>query len=404
MYINSFLCKSFFSDKMQTRKIILSGVIAVFLAMSLTAIAVYAGEIGNGGGPGNDAPQVYLLKKTFDICSQPDSLPSISGNLELPGGSMPPSSQQTGCVDAFGDRFNEYLFPGEQMGVLVAVRDLNGAIDILRADLAVDGNLVAKCDEITNANPSASGANLTELLAGGVGPSHRWFGHDVSLDLAQQPPAKGAADPTGYNSEFDKVYECIFTLTPSLADGLDHDVTVVAEDQASATGISVPDNVWFDPAVSVDVYTSGDGGPVAFADGTAGQTVYSTNTLKIHNKSEGGVDLFAWIAGTDLESSTSPSKCPVSNVLEAKNIEYRCKIGTIFNNPWAHLQNPDDSKACIWGDNCQGATPLLTDDGLKLLSIIGTDHTAECWFRLTYPLPCVGTFDTGKILVFVRAL
>jgi len=263
----------------------------------------------------------------------------------------------------------------------------------LRADLAVDGDLIAKCNDITSSVAFNSTHQVSNI-------SFNWFGHDVIKDLWEQPPAKSAGTHDGLDDRFDKLYECIFTLTPGLADGAEHTVTVIAEDQAGETGESVPDQVWFDPAVSVDVFTS-DGGPVSFADGWPGQTVYSTNTLKIHNGSDGGVDLFAWIAGSDLESSTSPSKCPDSNVLESDNIEYRCKIGTIFNNQWTELQNPNDKLACkIAG--CQGATPLLANQ--PYLSIIGADHTAECWFRLTYPVPCVGTFDTGTVYIYVRAI
>ena len=381
---------------MQTRKMILSGVIAIFLAMSLATLpSVFAGSEDIGAGPGNDAPQVYLLKKAFDVCKD---------NL-IPDGSVPPSGQQFGCVKVGHDdydndylRTNQYLFEGEQVAILVAVRDLNGgALDILRADLAVDGDLIAKCNEITNAQPSAEGETLAELLAGGS--SNEWFGHDVSGDLKDQPPGKSAGTDDGFDTDYDKLYECIFTLTPDLADGDEHTVTVIAEDQSAETGESVPDQIWFDPAIEVDVFTS-DGGPVAFADGWPEQTVYSTNTLKIHNAADGGVVLAAWIAGSDLTSSESPSKCPVTNVLDSDNIEFRCKSGVYFENEWETLDNPDDTKDCKLND-CQGADPIVKD---IFHQFILPDSTAECWFRLTYPVPCVGLFDQGSIYVYVRAL
>ena len=122
--------------------------------------------------------------------------------------------------------------------------------------------------------------------------------------------------------------------------------------------------------------------------------------MKIHNAADGGVVLAAWIAGSDLTSSESPSKCPVTNVLDSDNIEFRCKSGVYFENEWETLDNPDDTKDCKLND-CQGADPIVKD---IFHQFILPDSTAECWFRLTYPVPCVGLFDQGSIYVYVRAL
>jgi hypothetical protein len=389
---------------MKTRNMILSGVIALFLVAAITQI-VYAGEYGVTGGPIPSDNEVFLIKKTFTICGKSDG--TISGNDELPGGSVPPSGQQFGCVNYLGDRFNEYLFSGERMAMLVAVRNVNGAEDIVKADLMVDSDAVVKCTEITGDVKDTNTA-LGKLAAGSETCSNEaycWYGHDVSNDLAEQPPAKTAGTPTGFNSSFDKLYQCILTATPGMTG--EKTVTVAAYDQAGTAGVSVPDQVWFNPEILIDVFTS-DAMPVWFADGTAGQTVYSMNTLKIKNDDVdgAGVDVIAWLAGTDLVSSAPGALCPNSNVLESKNIDYRCKIGTIFNNDWTKLQNPDDRKDCdIW--NCQGATPLQPDvmqDNNNLPSIIAAGHTAECWFRLNYPVPCIGMFDMGQILVYARAI
>ena len=148
---------------MKTRTTILSGVLALALIMLAAQVSVLAGETSVEGGPNGHALQVYLLKKTFDICDQ-DGKGYFSGNDNMPGGSVPPSGQQFGCVDYENDRFNEYLFTGEQIGILVAVRSVNGAEHIVKADLALDGELKVKCNDITN---DVTGIGATASLPGG---------------------------------------------------------------------------------------------------------------------------------------------------------------------------------------------------------------------------------------------
>jgi len=401
MSINSFFLNFLFSDKMNSRKMILSGAILAMIAVLTVAVQpAIAGEENIGGGPGNFPPQVYLLKKAFDICNPESGL--------IPGGSMPPSGQQEGCVVVADElRMNEYAFTGEQIAELVAVRDLNGDIDILKADLMVDGSAVVKCNDVTADAISGDGiGHFTGTLADqsslpGVqnhGSNH-WFGKEIEYD---QIPAKSAGTITGLDTRFDKIYECILTVTPSMSGK--SEVLVTAWDQADESGDSPLQMWWFNPAIVLDVSTS-DGGPIAFEEGASpGQMVYSTNSLFVENDAEGGVDLYAWIAATDLVDTSGAAKCPLSNVLESENMEYRCKIGTLFNDPWTELTNPDDSMSCLFAQRCQNAKPLLPSDGLPSLSFILNGHTAECWFRITYPVPCVGTFDEGQVLLYVRAV
>jgi hypothetical protein len=407
---------------------------------------VFAGETDIGGGPEQEYPQVYLLKKVFDICDQNGAYKS--GSDPLPGGSVPPSGQQYGCVDYIGDRFNEYLFTGEQMAVLVAVRHTQGAIAIMRADLALDGTKIVKCNDISDRVVFKPVGNMwctEEMDLNGDGfcadyvydtgevNEYTWFGHDIQTDLNEQPPAKTAGTPTGFDPRFDKLYECILTATDDMEGEYDLTVIAMGEDDTQC-GESVPDQIWFNPEIFVDVFTS-DMGPIAFGDGAAGSTVYSTNTLKIKNGDTvgAGVDIAVWLAGTDLTSSILPAKCPESNVLEADNIEFRCKIGSIFNNPWHYVPNPNDKEDCEpvetqekgkplcfdaktvectrWDGatdyyhgpgTCQGALDIVPDSDVE--NILYAGHTAECWFRLTYPVPCIGLFDTGQILIFARAI
>jgi hypothetical protein len=356
-----------------------------------------------GVPPIDDAPQVYMLKKTFDICDQyidgqgPDD-GAISGNDPLPGGSVPPSGitgegeSQSGCVDVMGDRLNEYLFTGEQMAILVAVRDLNGGEDITKADLYVDGVERVKCNVLDVYAVKANG----------------WYGHDVSADLDSQPPAKSAGTHNGFDENFDKLYQCVFTATPADMSGDSGSIVVVkAFDQVENEGVSVPDNVWLNPAITLDIYVE-PGDTLTFPEGTPGQTVYSEQTLKIKNTAEGGVDLIAWLAATDLFAADGAAKCPESNIINVEDwMEYRCKIGTIFNNPWSYVQNPNDKEDCTV-DECQNAQPLLPTiwEQQHLPSVLLNQHTAECWFRFTYPTPlCVGDFSMGgEIIIYARAI
>jgi hypothetical protein len=407
---------------MKTRKLILSGAIALILAAMLGNV-VLAGEIGIGV-PTDGTLQVYLIKKAFDICDP--ALGGFEDNFQaLPGGSMPPSGQQFGCVKIIGERLNEYLFTGEQMAVLVAARNTLGSEGIHSAALSVDGEMKVECNQVTVDGVDGLGscqlkANQTEPMdrtcesitdettcdtypvrCEWIGPV--WYGHDVSQDLCDQPPAKTAGTHNGFDPAYDKLYECIYTATDS--DSGETDVMVVVSGKDAAGSIveaeSVPDLVFFNPEILIDVSTS-DGDSVTFAQGSSGQTVYSTNTLMIKNEAEGGVDLVAWLAGTDLVSSTENAKCPYSNVLDVDEyMDYRCKIGTLFNNPWNDVHNPDDTKDCTIS-SCQNALPL-TPQAL-MPSILANGHTAECWFRLYIPVPCFGTFDQGEILIYARAI
>jgi len=391
MSINIYQANFSLSDKMNSRKMILSGALLATLVAMLTfssVQSVLAGESDIGAGPIDEHPQVYLIKKVLDICA-PDLGGAISGSDALPGGSMPPSGQQFGCVKILGDRLNEYLFTGEQVGVLVAVRHTNGA-DAIAAPvvLEVDGAVKSLCNDITSDWQAYKGGQL------------EWYGHNVATDLQQQPPGKSAGTSDGFDPQFDKLYQCIYTATAD--DSGMVPVEVVAHDEDGDEGRGGLDFVWFNPEILVDVTTS-DGGPIAFADGSSGQTVYSTNHLIVTNEAEGGVILYVWLAGTDLVSSEGPAKCPYDNTLNVdQQMEYRCKIGSLFNNEWNYVDNPDDTRDCDFATDCQGADPVLNN--YEYASFLTVGSWAECWFRLTYPTPCIGLFDQGQILIFARAV
>jgi len=146
---------------------------------------------------------------------------------------------------------------------------------------------------------------------------------------------------------------------------------------------------------------------ITFDTGVPGQTVYSYDTLLISNIGGGGVDLLVWLAGQDLEAITEGAKCPDSNILDIRSMAFRCKVGTLFQNDWRDVPHWDDSQACpVYDGNsdcmtCQGALPIIDHFGL-----LANGHTAECWFRLTYPgPPCIGEFSNeNSLLIFARAI
>jgi hypothetical protein len=369
--------------------------IFALLTIVVNTQIVVAGEIGQAASVTNKAPEVFLLKKAFDICEN-DGL----------GGSQPDGTnlQDDGCIglywanpDELGRRvrYNQYAFTGEQIIELVAVRDLNGALDILSAHGTVDGADEVKCNDVTSDFSEGNGTqncNIGQL--------------SIPVDFSQIP-AKGPA-PQGLEKDYDKVYECILTVEPQWS-GIKR-VTINAVDQSgadsSATSTGIAQDWFFNPAIVVDLATN-DGSPkIKYEPGDAGQTVYSTNKLVVTNLSEGGVDLWVFIAATDLTDPHSfAAKCPVSNVLDVDvpgpmaGMEYRCKIGNQFDNNWNDITNKVNTAGCT-ASSCYNARPIIT----QAYPILFNQHSAECQFRLTYPVPCVGNFSQGKIIVIVKAL
>jgi hypothetical protein len=406
--------------EVEIMKTLFVGIVAVAL-LAILATPVFADTFPVEAGPGNRPPEIYLLESYYDICG------AESGSI--PGGSRPyipvngiQDAQSDGCIELFDDiRFDEYAFTGEQIGFLVAVRDLNGAPDIGYAYFTVDGQHEVLCNDITS-----------------------WYSEH---EFWEQIPAKPFAHQ-GLAKATDKVFECILTVEPSWYG--ESFVSIEAMDQAGAvTDNGIAQTWFFNPAIIVDLSTN-DGAPsIEFEEGYPGQTVMSTNKLMITNLAEGGVDLWAFMAADDLtDPSHSGAKCPISNVLDTDTqMEFRCKIGTFEDDNWDYITNKDTSDSCGWHEEncivigpleetetppipprpkslwvqCLGALPLLYEEytmGPRVdtltpptfrcidpsISIIKNQASAECQFRLTYPVPCIGDFTEGAFHVIVRAL
>ena len=390
---------------MNSRNIVLSGVALAVLVAMLTfssAPIALAVPVGTGVTP-QGMLTVFTIKKAALICDSGASAPQDQNPPEI-GGCVDvynPDEGVSGSHNVTDNRFNEYLFSGEQLAELVVARDLNGAqFQSSTANLMVDGSSKVTCRQY----PDADAARLAS-------GSETWFGHNVRDLLQILPPAQGVSDTTGYNQSFDKIYECILTVTPAMV-GSPSSVNVQVSDVAGNTATTDVQKWYMNPAISISV-SFDSGSAITFPAAQAGQTVYSTNTLMIKNTAAGGVDLAVYLAGNDLVDQSGIGKCPVSNILSINNMGYRCKVGTYMSEEYTPLQNLNTKQECdslkdrqclVDGKEHQ-YNDLLPDASDAFTSILYNGHTAECWFSLTIPLPCIGSFSAGNAVdILVRAI
>ena len=103
-------------------------------------------------------------------------------------------------------------------------------------------------------------------------------------------------------------------------------------------------------------------------------------------------------------------------------MQYRCKIGTFEDDYWHYIPNKNTGNGCVlqWlcpcdqadtecirlclNFQCLGAKPLLMFFDDIGASIIKNQASAECQFKLHYPVPCIGDFTEGAFHIIVRAL
>jgi hypothetical protein len=355
---------------MRTRNIILSGVFTLALIMLVTQVR--ASDFPQNATPGNIPPRIYLIDSAYDICADNQYVWPYGGSGSRPDGF---NLQHDGCLSLPNDyRFEEYAFTGEQLFWTVVVRDLNGAQDISYAKFTVAGYQEALC--VQDTAPEGYAAN--------------------------QIPAWETA-LAGFHSATDKAFLCILTVEPQWYGS--NSVNIAAYDQSSAVStMSIAQSWFFNPAVMLELKAN-DGAPsITYEAGVPGQTVMSTNKLVVTNLAEGGVDLWAFIAADDLTDPThSGALCPISNVLDVEtNMQYRCKIGTFEDDTWHSMTNKDNTLGCS-PDVCYYAQRLVWSNVMPF-SIIGNLKSAECQFKLHYPVPCIGTFSMGSIHIIVKAV
>jgi hypothetical protein len=202
-------------------------------------------------------------------------------------------------------------------------------------------------------------------------------------------------------------------------------ITVEVYDTVNEDSAVTDDQMWFfNPEVSLDISLS-DGSEVEFEEGYAGDTVYSTNRLLLENAAEGGVDIAVWLGGTDLTSPDMAAKCPWSNVLDVEGVDdwdgmqFRCNLdnGIYVEQCWQQIKNKNIKMECddVWegSETCDVFPPAPHTDGMCLglyplfygiPNILENGHEADCMFKLQYPVPCIGSFTDGNIIILMRAI
>ena len=402
---------------MKTLKTIVLPVAAIFvIAMTLSSSMAFADTVPIGFGPSTGL-SVYFLKKSFDFCDNGLSVSNAGSNI--PGGSVPfgENIQSSGCVDYTYEngeqiRKSNYLFAGEQVADLVVARDLSGALAIDHAIMQVDGSDVAYCNEvkvwdICKWNPTTSKWYQCS-----------WKGHsgtDLDNLIAEYPLQASMSTNPGFDQNYDKLFECFLTATDAMSGSSDITVQVTdsVNDQTASTGAQT----WFfNPAVSMDISLS-SGDAVAFQDGAAGDLVYSTNTLKLENSAEGMVDIAVWLGGTDLSSPDMAAKCPYTNVLDSENMQFRCTLdqGVYVEQDWQTIKTPIIKEECEKVSRvdhtayCLDLNPLFDSSDTSGFgdghdNILVNGHEADCSFKLKYPVPCIGSFTDGNLIILMRAV
>ena len=358
------------------KKFALFAILASLLMVVPAAFAdVVVGEVGVSAQPGDLPPTICIYHRDIEIGTQAN----------------PPG------VNPLDWRTSLYAFTGERIKYTVVVRDPNGASDIGFVKAFVGGK--------------------EEVLASEIG-------------LPQNCDGLGNTTSTT-----DKA----FNITITVEDGWYGPMEVllkVFNSQNVATPATHTEEWFFNPELRMQVTTS-DGQPIRFGPmDPVTRVAHSLNKIKIKNTAEGGVNLFTFIAGTDLFDTTGAAKCPDSNVLEIeKYMWYRAWSGTQWQSwqGWVQMSKYNQNDGCevgteltsnYWDDNnyngicdkeeqnniptCYGGLPVPMPDPADnddiLEHILTNGGLIEVEFKIQYPTPCIGTFDSGTIYVFGKAV
>jgi len=293
-------------------------------------------------------------------------------------------------VNPFDYRTSSYAFSGEQIEFTIVVRDFNGALDIGLPRLAVeDGEFVmpeALCNEI-------SLANISEENCDGLGM---------------------------VNAGTDKAFHCLLTVEPMWQNEMN--VKIITYNSFFLPTEATHEETWFfNPALSLSVETS-DGMPIHFeempymADTPEERTVHSLNRLQVQNTAEGGVNMWMYLAGTGLFDPIGASKCPITNVLAIEDyMWYRGWTGTQWTSweGWEKMGKYDQNEDCVvelsGPGHCYGGKPVPYPNTIDQLPdpfeyVLTNQGKLEVEFKLQYPIPCVGSFSQGSLLIFGKAI
>jgi hypothetical protein len=335
---------------------LLAGILVVMLSANLVAADVAVGPIDVIADPTVDPPKICVYQR--------DVTPDGINNCDA--------------------RFGQYAFAGEEIYFEMVVRDYLGAENIGFVKLLVDGEEEVLCNEIF---------------------------------FPEKPPVERCNGLGDFDSDTDRFFKCELTVEPTWMDELEIEMVVYDVNGAETPG-NHKETWFFNPGISIEVETN-DEGPVTFEEGGPGDCVYSTNRIQIRNTGDGGVNLWIYLAGTDLYGEGA-AKCPFSNKIDIDRMKFRGWSGTQqpgqypFDDPqfdiWVPMGEYDENAPCDdacwmpgnWRVTCYGGKPvpgwapydnILTNGGLM-----------EVEFKLCYPIPCIGTFSSGQIFVFGKAI
>jgi hypothetical protein len=347
--------------------LVLSLVLAT-MSLALVAADVAVGGVGAGAGPGDQAPRLCVYDRNVNIGT----------DASLGSGAS---------INPYDYRVSSYAFTGEQLQFWVVVRDPNGALDIGYLKARVGGSPEVLC------NPA---------------------------DLPQSCNGMGEM-----NQNTDKAFECRITVEPQWYGPTEVKLTAYNSANVPTDGTHV-ETWFFNPQLSLSVSTN-DGQPIRFeplpygADTAEERTVHSLNRLQVRNTAEGGVNMWMYIAGTDLYDPNGASKCPLTNKIDIEQyMWYRGWSGSQWQGDegWNRMTEYNQNAVCqIAGwpttstNTCYGGSPLtFVVNGNQFNSPTPFDNVltngglAEVEFKLQYPIPCIGQFTNGQILVFGKAI
>ena len=352
--------------------------LAIFVALAMLVAPVMAdvatGSVGAGAAPGDQTPTICVKHRNVIIGTQADPV----------------------GINALDYRTSLYAFAGEQISFNIVVRDANGAADIGPAKIRVDGGPEVLCVDAGDVTGDETCDGLGSL-----------------------------------NAATDKKFFCLLTVEPTWYG--DSEIVITAYNSAfMPTDGTHTENWYFNPAISMSV-TTNDGLPIHFEDGQPGDWVHSLNKMQVKNVAEGGVNMWMFIAGTDLTDPSGASLCPTSNVLRLHDgddtivepnsddtgMAYRGWSGTQWTSweGWVWMSKYDQNAECeaIEMSNyggyttCYGGRPVPfpnsgDDVPNQLENVLTNQGTMEIEFKLHYPVPCIGTFSEGTIYLFGKAI
>jgi Mg-chelatase subunit ChlD len=262
-------------------------------------------------------------------------------------------------INILDARVGQYAFTGEQIKFNITVRDPKGAEDIGYVKLLVEGEQEVLCNPIFY-NGSCNG-----------------FGN--------------------FTNETDRAFKCELTVEPTWYG--EEEITIAVYDINNNMILGNHKEIWFfNPGISLDVNTT-DGQPIQFEEGGAGDIVHSINHIIVKNLGDGGLNLWMYIAGTDLYG-IGAAKCPKTNKIDIENwMQFRGWTGTISGN-WTYMSEYDENDGCKLFGTCYGGLPVPEN----ATNVLTNNDILEVEFKLEYPMPCIGKFDDGSIIIIGKPI